>query len=219
MSGTRTYSGQDVDISFDPRRCIHAERCVRGLPGVFDPKRRPWVDPDGASADEVVEAVRQCPTGALTAARHDGGAAEEADARVSVVCVPDGPVYVRGDLSVGIPGSADRVRVFRAAFCRCGHSANKPFCDNAHVDAGFSAGDLAEVPERAVDDAPDPGGADVTPLENGPLLLNGVVKFTDETGAEGWITNPALCRCGLSGNKPFCDGSHKDGAFVSPGPV
>lgn len=217
MSRPRTYEGKDADITFDVRRCIHAERCVHGLPGVFDPNGRPWVNADGASADEIMAVVAACPTGALTAARKDGGTGEAPDAHVSVSCAADGPVHVRGDLTVGVPGSDEPLRVARAAFCRCGESANKPFCDNAHIDAGFEAGDLEELPERAVDQAPDAGGAVANPLENGPLLVNGVVKFTDENGNAGWIANPALCRCGLSDNKPFCDGSHKDGAFESPG--
>ncbi|MDH3734753.1 MAG: CDGSH iron-sulfur domain-containing protein, partial [Gemmatimonadota bacterium] len=193
------------------------ERCVHGLPGVFDAQGRPWVNPDGASADAIVVAVSACPTGALTAARHDGGEEEIPDSHVSVTCLPDGPVHVRGPLTVGIPGSDEPMRVSRAAFCRCGKSANKPYCDNAHLEASFEAGDLAEMPERAVDEVPAVGGATATPLENGPLLLGGTVRFTDAGGTVGWIANPALCRCGLSANKPFCDGSHKDGAFISPG--
>jgi len=218
MSRVRTYEGPEAQITFDARKCIHAEECVHGLPDVFDAEKRPWIDAAGASADEIAAAVAKCPTGALEIARHDGGAEERADATVSATVAPDGPVYVRGRLTVGIPGEADPVQETRAAFCRCGESANKPFCDNAHIDASFRGGSIAEMPERAVADAPESGGAAVTPLEDGPLFLEGVVRFTAEDGTEGWITNPALCRCGLSGTKPFCDGSHKDGAFVSPGP-
>ncbi|MFV1988578.1 MAG: CDGSH iron-sulfur domain-containing protein [Gemmatimonadota bacterium] len=218
MSRGRTYEGPEADITFNARKCIHAEECVHGLPNVFDAEKRPWIDAAGASADEIAAAVANCPTGALTMMRHDGGAEKRADDNVSVTVAPDGPVYVRGDMTVGVPGADEPSRETRAAFCRCGQSANKPFCDNAHIDANFKGGNIAEMPERAVAEAPDPGGAAVSPLENGPLFLEGVVKFTAEDGTEGWITNPALCRCGLSSTKPFCDGSHKDGAFVSPGP-
>ena len=65
-----TYASTEVDVSFDPEVCIHAAKCVRGLPAVFDTKRRPWIAPDAASADEVVAHVERCPTGALQAKRH-----------------------------------------------------------------------------------------------------------------------------------------------------
>jgi uncharacterized Fe-S cluster protein YjdI len=66
----KSYGGKEVDVSFDPEVCIHAAQCVRGLPAVFDTKRRPWIVPDGASADEVVAQVERCPSGALQATRH-----------------------------------------------------------------------------------------------------------------------------------------------------
>jgi uncharacterized Fe-S cluster protein YjdI len=65
----KTYSGAEVDVSFDPDVCIHAAYCVTGLPAVFDTGRRPWILPDGASPDEVVAQVARCPSGALQAER------------------------------------------------------------------------------------------------------------------------------------------------------
>ena len=67
----KTYRGKEVDVSFDPEVCVHSGNCVRGLPAVFDTKRRPWIEPDGASADEVVAQVGSCPSGALQYERHD----------------------------------------------------------------------------------------------------------------------------------------------------
>lgn len=61
----KTYSGRDVDVSFDNEVCRHAAECVRGLPSVFDTKARPWIQPDNAPADDVVEVVGRCPSGAL----------------------------------------------------------------------------------------------------------------------------------------------------------
>jgi CDGSH-type Zn-finger protein len=55
--------------------------------------------------------------------------------------------------------------------------------------------------------------------DNGPLLVEGPIQIIDAEGS-AFATNPekpavALCRCGHSGNKPFCDGSHKTSAFQS----
>lgn len=61
----KTYEGKGIDVSFDNEVCIHSGNCVRGLPSVFDTKRRPWIDPDGATPDEVAAQVERCPSGAL----------------------------------------------------------------------------------------------------------------------------------------------------------
>jgi uncharacterized Fe-S cluster protein YjdI len=61
----KVYAGVDVDVSFDPEVCEHAGECVRGLPAVFDTKRRPWILPDAAPAADVVAQVARCPSGAL----------------------------------------------------------------------------------------------------------------------------------------------------------
>ncbi|MBO9531815.1 MAG: (4Fe-4S)-binding protein [Solirubrobacteraceae bacterium] len=65
----KAYVGRDVIVSFDGERCQHAAECVRGAPAVFDTQRRPWIAPDGASADEVIAVVGRCPSGALRVSR------------------------------------------------------------------------------------------------------------------------------------------------------
>ena len=52
--------------------CTHAGRCVKGLPAVFDANRRPWIDPNGATADEIEAQVVKCPSGALKFTRGGG---------------------------------------------------------------------------------------------------------------------------------------------------
>ena len=84
------------------------------------------------------------------------------------------------------------------------------------VSTSLSAG--PELPEGA-DDGPLPGaGATITPYRDGPLLVRGDFRLVDQDGAEidpGRATI-ALCRCGKSGIKPFCDGSHKRSGFSAP---
>jgi len=65
----KLYTGKDVDISFDAAACEHSGICVKNLPGVFDTKARPWIQPDGAAADDVVDVVGRCPSGALRVER------------------------------------------------------------------------------------------------------------------------------------------------------
>src|ERR1700730_13943015 len=80
----RRYDAEDITISYDVKRCIHAEECVRGLPRVFDPGRRIWVDATQASAEEIAHIVQHCPTGALHFRRTDGGVEEPPPGRNEV---------------------------------------------------------------------------------------------------------------------------------------
>jgi CDGSH-type Zn-finger protein len=57
----------------------------------------------------------------------------------------------------------------------------------------------------------------VTPVENGPLLLRGELTVRGIDGADEILPRAALCRCGQSKNKPFCDNSHLESGFQPPG--
>lgn len=60
------YTNGEVTVVWKPKVCIHSGNCVRGLPSVFDVKARPWINALGASTDEIVRQVAQCPSGALS---------------------------------------------------------------------------------------------------------------------------------------------------------
>jgi uncharacterized Fe-S cluster protein YjdI len=120
----RTYTGTDVDVSFDTARCRHAAECVRGLPSVFDTKRRPWILPDGGDPEALVEVVSRCPTGALRT--HPKRVDPEPVPRgTNAEAVPGGPLLLRGDLRIGDE------RETRAALCSCGSTGNAPYCDGS----------------------------------------------------------------------------------------
>lgn len=61
----QSYDGDGFTVTFDPEICIHSAKCVRGLPAVFDVRRKRWVDTSAASADEIEAQVHRCPSGAL----------------------------------------------------------------------------------------------------------------------------------------------------------
>ena len=134
----RTYRGEKLEVSFDADLCIHAAECVRGLPGVFDRDRRPWVLPDNSSPNNVVAVIERCPSGALQYARLDGQANERPATTATITPIENGPLLVRGDLVVRRDdGSSETLP--RAALCRCGQSKSKPFCDNSHLRSDFRA--------------------------------------------------------------------------------
>lgn len=70
-AGYRKYQGEDVDIYYNKDICAHIGNCVRGNPAVFEVGRRPWILADNASADEVVNVINTCPSGALKYIRKD----------------------------------------------------------------------------------------------------------------------------------------------------
>lgn len=67
----KRYTGKDIDVFFSAEICAHAAKCVKGLPEVFDLKKKPWVNADGAEADEIAKVIDQCPSGALKYVRKD----------------------------------------------------------------------------------------------------------------------------------------------------
>ena len=147
---TRTYSNGEVQVIWRAGRCMHSTVCFRGLPQVFDPRRRPWVEIGGASTEAIVRQVQACPSGALSylliadATPHapavpsaEQGHGHGRDAGVRVEPLPDGPLRVQGDLEVRLPDGSVAQRQGSTSFCRCGSSNNKPFCDGSHSRVGF----------------------------------------------------------------------------------
>ena len=61
----QSYETPEITVTFDPNVCIHSGVCVLGLPMVFDIKRKRWVRPELASADDVARQIERCPSGAL----------------------------------------------------------------------------------------------------------------------------------------------------------
>ena len=63
---TKRYTNGEVTIVWKPGICIHSAVCFRGLPGVFDPRRKPWIEPMAAGTEAIVAQVKKCPSGALS---------------------------------------------------------------------------------------------------------------------------------------------------------
>ena len=208
----RVYSGEDVDISYSLKRCIHAKECVNRLSAVFDVEKRPWIDADGASGDEVATVIDLCPSGALHYARNDDGEAEAIPDTNRIILWHNGPLQVKGNLSIQ-GATVDIEQETRATLCRCGASENKPFCDNTHKKIDFVA--QAFEPTKEPDSGADVSGkVTITATHHGSLQVEGNFRIESEdgellyTGSKTW-----LCRCGNSESKPFCDGTHKKIGF------
>ena len=135
----REYSTDKITVYWEPQLCIHTAACLNAEPEVFDAMRRPWIIADAADADRVAQAVMKCPTGALRFRRLDDGRQEEVPDETVVNPRTNGPLFVRGHLRFENSRSELIREATRAALCRCGSSANKPFCDGTHRTIGFQA--------------------------------------------------------------------------------
>ena len=214
MRKKHIYTGDAADVSWDGRLCIHIGECGRAEGDLFVGGRDPWCQPNVVDNSNVDDVVRRCPTGALTYTLKDGSQGEQADAENVLVVSNDGPLYVRGDLEVeGAPDDMEGIG-FRVALCRCGASKNKPFCDNSHIEAGFRDHGAVGESGKGFD---SPGGKlTIKSLDDGPVIVNGNLSIIAASGRVAWRgTKAALCRCGASKNKPFCDGTHRSIGFTT----
>ncbi|MCU0868098.1 MAG: CDGSH iron-sulfur domain-containing protein [Burkholderiales bacterium] len=218
-SRTHTFKGRLITVTFDVGRCMHAAHCVKGLPAVFDRDRKPWVDPDQASATALMGVIERCPSGALKAQLGSGGRSAERPQRTNTVqVVADGPLYLRGQITLVADGAPEPLAEdVRLALCRCGRSKRAPFCDASHVKAGFRDPGVFTAPVDKPDDA-FVGGPRLTVevKPGGPLRATGDLQLLDAAGKPaGSAKGAVLCRCGRSKSKPFCDGSHRETASGS----
>lgn len=209
----KTVKGREVTIHFDAGKCVHSRNCVLSHPEVFVPNvKGEWIYPDAARADEVVRLGQMCPSGAIRVVRNDDTGSSDAAPVVNTLRVrEDGPLAIEAELLVsGIAQASPR-----ATLCRCGQSKNKPFCDGAHVAAGFTAtGEPVAIEAPALEMRNGP--VDVRPQPNGPLKIVGNLEIVSGTGRTvSKVRQAFFCRCGQSKNKPYCDGSHKAIGFAA----
>lgn len=124
-----------------------------------------------------------------------------------------GPLKVKGNITL-IHEDGTTELSNQLMLCRCGHSKNKPFCDDQHIDAEFKdSGRFAQGSEAPTPIRPVPLA--VTCVENGPLEFVGRMRIQDYLGQQCTKPRGKFCRCGHSANKPFCDGSHARVGFKS----
>ncbi|WP_250433024.1 (4Fe-4S)-binding protein [Hanstruepera flava] len=137
MGKTKEYTNGETTIVWEAEKCIHSGICVRGLPKVFQPKDRPWIKIDAASTDDLVSQVKQCPSGALSYYMNDETDRTSESLETKIEVLENGPLLVYGTLKVTHRDGFQETKNKTTAFCRCGSSENKPYCDGAHVKKEF----------------------------------------------------------------------------------
>jgi len=137
MGKTKEYANGEVTVVWEAEKCIHSAICVNGLPDVFKPNEKPWISIDAATTEALVNQVKQCPSGALSYYMNDADNAEAEALDTKVEVLENGPLLVYGTLKVTHKDGSQETKNKTTAFCRCGASANKPYCDGAHVKEAF----------------------------------------------------------------------------------
>lgn len=134
---TKEYTHGDLTVVWKPKKCIHSKVCVETLPNVYHPNEKPWITPENASIEALKSQINNCPTGALS--YHMKNEIEEGkeESTTQIIVANNGPLKVKGTLEIQLASGEIITKEGTTGFCRCGASANKPFCDGAHRKAEF----------------------------------------------------------------------------------
>ena len=143
---TLKYTNGEVTVVWKPDTCIHSRICWTELKDVFDPSKRPWVNMAGGSTERIIEQVRKCPSGALSyfmneenkvAGTDPSAVVGEAAQITNILIKPNGPILVTTDCVITHSNGEQEIKKGSIALCRCGASANKPYCDGSHRKIDF----------------------------------------------------------------------------------
>ena len=131
----KEYKKGDVTILWEPKKCIHSGICVKGLPKVFKPKERPWIQTDSASEEELRSQVLKCPSGALSLKPQE--VEQDTDDAADIAFREDGPIFISGSFKMTYDNKTTSFENDKVVLCRCGASKRKPYCDGSHVTVEF----------------------------------------------------------------------------------
>ena len=141
---TLKYTNGEVTVVWKPDTCIHSRICWTELREVFDPAKRPWVNIEGSTTERIIEQVRKCPSGALsyfmnneTTADTPATIVSEVAEIVNIQIKPNGPILINTDYHITYSNGEVEIKKGKTNLCRCGASANKPYCDGSHKTIDF----------------------------------------------------------------------------------
>lgn len=130
------YVGKMITIHDNRGICAHAGYCTDNLSSVFKLREEPWIDPDGATAKDIINTITKCPSGALSYTI-DNIEHRDQDRNPMVTVTKDGPYSVTGSIELVDQPQGEGASTEHYTLCRCGGSKNKPFCDGTHWHIEF----------------------------------------------------------------------------------
>lgn len=140
MAGLKKkYTKENLTVVWQPELCIHSRECFKGLPHVFNPGNRPWVNMDSESVDRIKNQVDRCPSGALSyVVDHEEATPDNTLVSTPIIDISEnGPILISGPAKIKYKGNQELRESKTIALCRCGGSSKKPFCDGTHKQEGF----------------------------------------------------------------------------------
>lgn len=129
------YEGKDITIVDNRGVCAANGACVNGLPSVFD-DQDPWIHPEGATKEEIIETIEKCPSGALSY-KINGRRYQDLDRSPAIKVAKNGPLHVEGFIAMQDDMGNTPECKEHYTLCRCGESSNRPFCDATHLEIDF----------------------------------------------------------------------------------
>ena len=133
----KEYSNGEITILWKPKTCIHAGECVKRLPNVYKPKDKPWIQIENATTTALKEQILACPSGALSYISKNQVKTKNMESKMKINAMQNGPLLVDGIIEVTKPDGSIENKEKTTAFCRCGASSNKPYCDGEHRKIDF----------------------------------------------------------------------------------
>lgn len=134
----RDYLGTEITVHFNLAVCSHNGACTRGLPEVFNVRKKPWIMADNAPVEKIIETIKKCPSGALSYSL-DGVRYTDFNEEAQVIIQKHGPFQVKGGIEFEDDLGRKPETTAQYELCRCGLSKNKPFCDGNHVRVRIDA--------------------------------------------------------------------------------
>ena len=150
--GNKKYTNGEITVYWQPGLCIHATTCYRELIEVFNPRKRPWINMNGAATEEIIRVVKLCPTQALSFKYNNEITGEQKPSEqnsnnsiedniqgpvAEVRVMKDGPLVLKGSFDFVDSAGHKTERKGIISICRCGESNEMPFCDGMHRKRGY----------------------------------------------------------------------------------
>ena len=142
----KEFSNGEITVYWKAELCIHSANCLIGLPGVFNSKKKPWINVHASNSKDIMKVVDTCPSRALTYLKSTKfvtskprAAAKMKSKFARVHLLKNGPALITGNFIVR-DAQKKKIQIDNevVAICRCGASKKKPFCDGSHQTVGFT---------------------------------------------------------------------------------
>lgn len=140
MAGLKKkYTKDNLTVIWQPESCIHSTECFKGLPEVFNPANKPWVNINADSVDRIKNQVDKCPSGALSYEMNHEEIKnyKTMEKTLQIDVSENGPILINGPAQIKYKGNEEFKESKTIALCRCGLSSRKPYCDGTHNREGF----------------------------------------------------------------------------------